>query len=177
MKTIKISAVLILCSLIMSIGHTQMQSLPDVELYTMEGTSIDAKGIFNNEKPMVMIFWKSTVKECCNQLNMLNEVYEDFFREKGVRVLAICVDCTGSMQHVKPFVYGHDFNFEVFIDKNGDFKRSMSVPEVPYTLLFDQDMNIFCRHIGYCESSEDLLCEKIEKCLAKSEKEEIAFSE
>lgn len=167
MKTIKFILFLFLI-LSLNILNAQVKSLPDVELYTMDGTVIDATEITNNDKPMVMIFWKSNVKECCNQLNTINEIYEDFFKEKGVRLLAICVDCIGTINHVKPFVYGHDLEFEVYIDKNGDFKRSMGITTVPYTLLFDQEMNIFCKHVGYCESGEDMLCEKIEVCLASS---------
>ncbi|MEZ5195428.1 MAG: TlpA disulfide reductase family protein [Bacteroidales bacterium] len=158
----------ILC-LIRFAGLHQIQSLPNVELLTLDGIKVNASEISNNDKPMVVVFWKSNQKECCDQLNMMNDVYEDFFKQKGVKVIAICVDCKGSIQHIKPFVYGHSIDFEVYIDKNGDFKRSMNVSQVPYTILYDDKMDIYCQYVGYCNGSEDIICTKIENCLAASD--------
>ena len=80
--------------------------------------------------------------------------------------MAICIDCQGKIQHIKPIVYGYDFDFDVYIDRNGDFKRSMSVTGAPYTILFDNKMNPVCRHTGFCNGDELLICEKIDQCLA-----------
>lgn len=165
MKTFKFILILFLSSFA-HMAISQNLSLPDVDLYTLDGIKISATTITNNEKPMVMVFWKSNTNECCNQLIMINEIYEDHFKTKGVKVVAICVDCIGTIQHIKPFVYGHNLNIEVFIDKNGDFKRSMSVPSVPYTILFDQEMNTYCKYVGYCHNGEEFLCTELEKCLA-----------
>jgi len=165
MKTIILIIILFLSSFTHE-AMSQNESLPDVELYTLDGTTVSAAKISNNNEPMVMVFWKSNVKECCNQLIMINEIYEDYFKTKDVKVVAICVDCVGSVQHIKPFVYGHNLDIEVFIDKNGDFKRSMSVTDVPFTILFDKKMNPYCKYVGYCHNGEDFLCTEIEKCLA-----------
>ncbi len=156
MKTIKFILILILFSFI-HMAISQNQTLPDVELYTLDGVPVSATEITNNDKPMVMVFWKSNVKECCSQLSMINEIYVDEFKDKGVKVVAICVDCVGAIQHIKPFVYGNNLDIEVLIDKNGDFKRSMCVSSVPYTILFDQKMKAYCKYVGYCHNGEDFL--------------------
>lgn len=155
--------------LIFSAGHSQKQTLPDVNLYTLDGIQVNASEISNNDKPMVMVFWKTNEKNCCNQLNMINDVYQDFFEPKEVKVVAICIDCKGSIQHIKPFVFGHNLDFEVYIDKNGDFRRSMNVSQVPFTILYDDKMEVYCQYVGYCNGSEDFLCKKIENCLAASD--------
>jgi hypothetical protein len=97
---------------------------------------------------------------------MINEAYKDFMEYQGVKVIAVCIDCVGKTQHIKPFVYGHNLDIEVYIDKNGDFKRSMNILYSPSTILFDHQMNINCQLAGYCSNVEDLLCTKIEQCLA-----------
>lgn len=168
MKTIKL--ILFLFSLSFALfAYCQNQSLPNLDLLTLDGIKVNASEISNNDKPMVLVFWKTNEKECCDQLNMINDVYEDFFKQKGVKVVAICVDCVGKTQHIKPFVYGHDLDVEVYIDRNGDFKRSMNVSKVPYTILYDNKMDIYCQYVGYCNGSEDILCNKIDHCLAAIE--------
>jgi hypothetical protein len=37
---------------------------------------------------------------------------------------------------------------------------------VPYTILFDQEMNIYCQQRGYCIGNDEILCQQIDNCLA-----------
>jgi len=148
---------------------TQHKTLPNVELYSLDGKKVSASMITNNGQPMIVVFWKTNIKECYNQLDLINEVYEDYLEEKNVKVIAICVDCIGNAQHIKPFVYGHDLNIEVYIDRNGNFKRSMNIPSVPYAILYDQKMNVTYRQLGFCNGDESLLCKKIEDCLISTD--------
>lgn len=146
--------------------YSQNNVLPSIELDALDGSKITADEITNEGKPLVMIFWKSNERESCEQLLTLNEIYQDFIQYQDVKVIAICIDCVGITQHIKPFVYGHNLDIEVYIDKNGDFKRSMNILYSPSTILFDHQMNINCQFAGYCANVEDLLCPKIEQCLA-----------
>jgi peroxiredoxin len=145
----------------------QNETIPDIELFLLDGKKTTTKEISNEGKPLVMIFWKSTDRESCEQLLLINDAYQSFMKYQGVKVIAICIDCLGKTQHIKPFVYGHDLDIEVYIDKNGDFKRSMNIIYSPSTILFDHQMNINCQFAGYCANAEDILCKKIEQCLAK----------
>ena len=147
----------------------QTDALPSIELYSLDGTKVTANEISNDGKPLVLIFWKTNDRESCEQLLMINDAYKDFMVYQGVKVIAVCIDCVGKTQHIKPFVYGHDLDIEVYIDKNGDFKRSMNILYSPSTILFDHQMNINCQFTGYCSNVEDLLCTKIEQCLANIE--------
>ena len=150
--------------------YSQNPVLPEVDIYTLDGIRFKTSDISNNGKPMVMVFWKTYERESCSQLMMLNEVYEKCLKEKEIKVVGICVDCTGRMDHVKPFVFGYDLGIEVYVDKNGDFKRAMHVPDTPFTLLFDQEMKVYCQYIGYCPGFEESVLNKIENHLAKIDK-------
>jgi hypothetical protein len=145
---------------------SQESTLPSVELYNLDGEKVPANEITNDGKPLVMVFWKTNDRESNEQLLLINEAYRDFMVYQGVKVVAICIDCVGKTQHIKPFVYGHDLDIEVLIDKNGDFKRCMNIIYSPSTILFDQKMNVNCHFAGYCANVEDILCTKIEQCLA-----------
>ncbi len=168
MKTKKIFLTIMLITGIMSV-FPQSTPLSSAELYTLDGTKINTNEIFKGDQPFVLIFWKTNVKECCDHLNTINELYTQSLKDKGVKVIAVCVDCKGDIQHVKPFVFGHHYEFEIYIDKNGDFKRSMNVSTIPYTVLVDNDLNLYCRWAGYCNGIEDHLIEKIENYLAITE--------
>lgn len=165
MKTKKAPLILMLFALT-NLMLAQNQTIPDIELFSLDGEKTTTKEISNDGKPMVMIFWKSTDRESCEQLIMINDAYLNFMEFQGIKVIAICIDCVGKTQHIKPFVYGHDLDIEVYIDKNGDFKRSMNIIYSPSTILFDHQMNINCQFTGYCANVEDILCTKIEQCLA-----------
>ena len=82
-------------------------------------------------------------------------------REKGIRLVAISVDCNGSWSQVKPMVQGQGWEFDAYIDVNGDLMRAMNVSEVPCTLLFDQARQLLCRY--HCEyaGSQELISENI----------------
>jgi len=167
MKTIKISTIVLLVSLLIP-AFTQNTTLPEVNLKNLDGMTVLASDIKSPGQITVIVFWKSNVKECCNQLCAINELYNESLKDKGVKVAAICMDGTGGFQHVKPFVYGHNFSFEIYIDTNGDFKRSMNVPSVPYTIIYDKVGKPFCKWAGYCEGIEHLMKNEIENYLAIS---------
>lgn len=165
MKT-KESAVCILLFLCCNCIFAQDNSTPATGLVSLDGTVVTTDKISNDGKPLVMIFWKSNDIESCEQLLLINEAYQNIMQFQGVKVIAICIDCIGTTQHIKPFVYGHNLEIEVYVDQNGDFKRSMNILQSPSTILFDHQMNINCQYAGYCSNVEDLLCSKIEQCLA-----------
>ncbi len=165
MKTKKTS-ICFLLFVLSSFIFAQDASIQASGLVSLDGTIVTTDEISNEGKPLVMIFWKSNDRESCEQLLMINEAYQDFIQYRDVKVIAICIDCVGSIQHIKPFIYGHDLAIDVYIDQNGDFKRSMNILHSPSTILFDHQMNINCQFSGYCSNIEDLLCTKIEQCLA-----------
>jgi hypothetical protein len=163
---IKKTPICILLFVFSSFIFAQDKSIPTSGLVTLDGTVVTTDEISNNGKPLVMIFWKSNDRESCEQLLLINDAYQDIMQFQGIKVIAICIDCLGTTQHIKPFIYGHDLAIEVYIDQNGDFKRSMNILHSPSTILFDHQMNINCQFAGYCSNMEDLLCTKIEQCLA-----------
>jgi cytochrome c biogenesis protein CcmG, thiol:disulfide interchange protein DsbE len=78
-----------------------------------------------------------------------------------VKMVAICVDCNGNWTQVKPIVNGNNWDFETYIDVNGDFKRAMNVGDVPCSMLFDTDQNLVCRMNNACKGSEEFICSSI----------------
>ena len=149
--------------------NSQSSSLPAIDIYTLDGAMIKASEISNDGNVMIVVFWKTYDKDGSNQVIMLNEVHQERLLAKDVKFVAICVDCIGRTDHVKPIVYGQDIEMEVYIDKNGDLSRAMSITRTPYTVMFDKQMNVHCKYAGYCANGDEMLCRKIEACMAEIE--------
>lgn len=154
-----------LAGLLTGIIFAQNSKLPDVDIQTLDGFPISSSSITNDSMPMIMVFWKTYNMEACKHLFAVYETYDILLRERGVKMVAICTDAIGRTDHIKPFVCGHDLDVDIYIDKSGDFKKIMSVSREPYTILFDNEMNINCQYSGYCVGNDDILCKKVEECL------------
>ena len=139
----------------------QQTSIPIVDLKDIDGKTISSSLIIEPGTSTLVVFWKSSSGKCCDNLEMLQEAWNETLKQKGVRMVAICVDCNGSWSYVKPLVNGNNWDFDTFIDVNGDFKRAMSVGDVPYTMLFDEDQNLLCRYNSVCSGSQEFICANI----------------
>jgi cytochrome c biogenesis protein CcmG, thiol:disulfide interchange protein DsbE len=139
----------------------QTTSIPDVNLRDIDGKIISSSEITQPGTPTLVIFWKSTSGKCCENLGLLQEAWEETLSQQGVKMVAICMDCNGSWTQVKPIVNGNDWDFDVYIDVNGDLKRAMNVGDVPCTMLFDENQNMICRMNSACTGSQEFICSNI----------------
>jgi cytochrome c biogenesis protein CcmG, thiol:disulfide interchange protein DsbE len=149
----------------------------DTELRNVDGKIVKSSEIFNHNLPVVLIFWKSYDTKCCDNLENMQSAWISRLKESGVNLVAVCIDCRGSYCYVKPLIQGKAWEFDIYIDTNGDFKRALGVTDAPYTLLFDKNQKLICRYQGYCSGNEDMVCEKILHCLSESNSDLIVQAE
>ena len=141
----------------------QNRTLPSVDVKTLDGGSINITAIENDGNPIVISFWATWCKPCKKELNTIAEVYEDWQDETGVKLIALSIDNARSMAKVAPYVNASDWDYEVYLDPNGDLKRAMGVSTVPHTFLLNSKKEIVWQHKGYVDGDEDELYEQIEK--------------
>jgi len=159
----KIFISLLATILFSSLSVAQNRTLPSVDVKTLDGGSINITAIENNDKPIVISFWATWCKPCKKELNTIAEVYEDWQDETGVKLVAISIDNARSMNKVAPYVNASDWDYEVYIDPNGDLKRAMGISTVPHTFLLNSKKEIIWQHKGYVDGDEDELFEQIKK--------------
>jgi hypothetical protein len=166
MKTLKflLAAFLIISG---SFARSQNKCLPDVDILTLEGIRVNASDVTGTDSLVVVLFWNISDLKSLEQLYSLNEAYGDL-RAEHVKMIGICTDISVNMLEVKPFVYGHDIGIEIYLDKNNDLKRAMSVPVTPYTFLFDQDKNIQAVVMGSCKNILDVINDMRDNFLASA---------
>jgi cytochrome c biogenesis protein CcmG/thiol:disulfide interchange protein DsbE len=144
----------------------QARSLPAVSVKDLTGTTISTSAFDNRGKPIIIDFWATWCKPCIEELNTIHEVYADWQKETGVKLITISVDDARTMQRVAPFVNSKGWTYENYVDPNGDFKRAMNVNMPPQTFLLNGKKEIVWQHVGFAEGNEDELYEALKKIAA-----------
>jgi len=140
-----------------------VRKLPDVELKSLDGQSIKSHSILNPEGLTVINFWATWCKPCVLELNTIKELYGDWKRETKVKIIAVSIDDTRNTAKVGPMVNGKGWDFEILLDPNGDFKRSLNVNNIPHTFVLNSKGEIIWQHNSYSPGDEDELFEVIKK--------------
>ncbi len=157
-------ALLLVMVLTMAGLHAQSKTdLPNVTVKDLNGKDVNISKIKNNGNPIVITFWATWCKPCIKEHEALNDVYEDWQDETGVKIYSVSIDDSRSSARVKPFVEGKGWEFETLLDVNSDLKRAMNVSNPPHTFLIDGKGKIVYQHSGYVDGSENELYKEIKK--------------
>ena len=140
--------------------------LPSVLLTDVNGNTVNTAALSNDGKPMVISFWATWCKPCKRELKAISEVYPDWQDETGVKLVAVSIDEAQNAAKVKPLVDGMNWEYEVLLDPNGEFKRQMGVSDVPHAFIVDGQGNVVWSHKGYVDGGEEEIIEELRK-LAK----------
>lgn len=141
------------------------QDLPSVKVKDLEGNTVDTKTFLAEKKPVIISFWATWCKPCLRELDAINEVYEEWREETGVTLYAVSVNEGSDAHKAKPVAHAHDWQFEVLLDSNLDFKRAMNVAMVPAVFVLSGDGKIIYQSTGYVDGSESKIIDAIRKNL------------
>jgi thiol-disulfide isomerase/thioredoxin len=142
------------------------RKLPLVDIKTLNGEVVNTSTIDNDGKPILLSFFALWCKPCLKELAAINDVYEDWQDETGVKVVIVSIDDARSMPNVKPTIDGNGWEYEAYLDPNGDFKRAMGVNLIPHVFLLNGNKEVVHQHTSYSEGSEYELYEIIQKVAA-----------
>lgn len=134
---------------------SQANTLPSVDLKTMDGETINTAELSNDGKPIIISFWATWCKPCLQELIAISEVYADWQEETGVLLVAVSIDDAKSSAKVPTVVNGRGWEYMVLLDVNQDFKRAMGVNNPPHTFILDGNGKIIWQHTGYMQGDEE----------------------
>jgi hypothetical protein len=80
-----------------------------------------------------------------------------------VKLVAVSIDNARSSSKVLPMVNGKGWDYEVYLDPNGNLKRAMGVNMIPHTFLLNGNMEVVWQHTSFSEGGELELIEKVRK--------------
>lgn len=141
--------------------------LPNVMVQNLEGKKVDFRTLSNNGKPIIVNFWATWCAPCKKELSAIAEKYADWQSETGVKLVAVSIDDARTSARVKPYVSGQDWEYEVYLDPNGDLKRALNVNNVPHTFLINGDGEIVYQHNNYEPGDENELYRKVKELSGK----------
>jgi thiol-disulfide isomerase/thioredoxin len=147
-------------------GQESSRPLPNVNVKTVNGENFAFNKIENGGKPIIVDFWATWCKPCIEELNAIHENYAEWQQESGVKVVAVSLDDSRTMNRVAPLVNGRGWDFEVYIDPNADLKRALNVNNPPHTFVVNGKGEIVWQHVGYAEGNEFELYDVVKKVAA-----------
>lgn len=145
------------------------RKIPSVELKSLDGKTVNSSTFSNDGKPIIICFWATWCSPCKKELNTIAEVYSDWQKETGVKLITISIDDSKSSANVAPYVNSKGWEYESYLDVNSDFKRAMNVNNPPHTFIVDGSGNIVWQHVAFKEGDEAAYIEVVRK-LVKGEK-------
>lgn len=145
-------------------------ALPSVQLKDLKGRTVNTATLNNGGKPMIISFFAGWCKPCKRELNAINEVYDDWQEETGVKLIAISIDKAQDISKVKPMVDAEGWDYDILLDPNSDFMRAMGIQQIPHMLIIDGNGKIVESRSGYTDGSEGHIIEKLREITAPKKK-------
>ena len=145
----------------------QGRRLPEVTIQDVDGNRFSSSQISNGDKPVVIVFWKTCCKPPIRELSVLNDLYEEWKQKTGVKIYAVSIDDARATGSVKPFTNGQGWEFEILLDPNQAFKRSMGVNGVPHTFVINGKGEIVGQKLLFSEGDENDIYDMVLKSSLK----------
>ena len=137
------------------------KQVPNLSLVNLEGKSVSLKNDYaEKDKLYIFSFWATWCTPCISELDELNDVQEEWKKSVNFEVIAVATDDSRTQKRVKPLINGKGWDYHVLLDTNQDFKRAMSIVNIPYTIVVKNGVIVHIQN-GYVPGNEKELFEKL----------------
>lgn len=137
------------------------KELPNLNLTSLEGKSLSLKNDFSEQdKIYIFSFWATWCTPCIQELDELNSLQDEWKKSVNFEIVAVSTDDARTQKRVKPLINGKGWEFNVMLDSNQDFKRALSIVNIPYTIVVKNQKIVHIQN-GYVPGSENELLEKL----------------
>ncbi|HMI06969.1 MAG TPA: TlpA disulfide reductase family protein [Flavobacterium sp.] len=137
------------------------KELPNLSLNNLDGKSVSLKTEFaEKDKIYIFSFWATWCTPCIQELDEMNDVQEEWKKSVNFEIVAIATDDSRTQKRVKPLINGKGWDFKVLLDTNQDFKRYLSIVNIPYTIVVKNQQIVHIQN-GYVPGNENELLAKL----------------
>lgn len=144
-------------------GEKAFPKIPSVNIKTIDGRDFNTADIHNDGKPIILSFWALWCTPCLRELTSIAEVYEDWVEETGVKLIAVSIDDARSSSRVLPTVQGRNWDYEILLDVNSDFRRAMNVNQIPHNFIINGKGEIVWQHTSFAEGTQHKLIDLVRR--------------
>ena len=164
----KLMTLLLMALMVTGLYAQTKSDLPNVTIKNLDGRNVNIATLSNGGKPFILTFWDIHCRSCMVEHKTLNDLYEDWQDETGVKIFSINTDDSRETSNIKPFVRSKNWDFEFLLDVNKELDRAMNVNNVhPHTFLFDGKGKLVYHHQGFNPGDEEELYNEILKVVKK----------
>ena len=152
-----------------TIGFSQndLKRLPDVEVKTLDGQTLNLADFGKNGKITVISFWATWCTPCKKELDAIADFYPDWKEEYDCELLAVTLDTSRQLAKVPVMVETKQWEYTVLAGDQNAVQTAFNFQTIPQTFLVDQEGNVVYTHSGYVPGDEYGLEEEIKKLAGK----------
>ncbi len=137
------------------------KQLPNLSLPNLEGKTISLQSDYSEkDKIYIFSFWATWCTPCISELEEMNDLQEEWKKSVNFEIIAVATDDSRTQKRVKPLVNGKGWDYKILLDTNQDFKRAMSIVNIPYTIVVKNGLIVHIQN-GYVPGNENELLEKL----------------
>ena len=154
-------------TLCLAFSAQAQKSVPDAEVKTLDGKTVNLQEFAKNGKITVISLWATWCSPCKKELDAIAEVYPDWQEDYDMELVAITIDTRRALAKVGPMVESKGWEYTILSDANNVLRNSLQFQSIPQTYLIDQKGSIVYSHSGYVPGDEYELEDKIKELSRK----------
>ena len=151
---------LLVVGLVLSVQLHAQETLPSVEVKTLDGEPINIQ-TFANNKITIVSLWATWCSPCKRQLNVIADSFAEWQEAYGVELVAVSTNDARTLSGVRPYVEGKAWPYTVLSDVNRDLMGALATEVLPYTVLLNQRGEIVYTMENFAPDQQDALEEAI----------------
>lgn len=124
---------------------------PDFTLPALEGNNFQLSQFIaspGGTKGVVLNFFSVGCRPCKYELPELEKLYQQY-KDKGIKMVALCLDDDLTGEQIKKFVKKMGLTFPVVLDGDWKAAQKYGVRPIPNTFIIGPHQKIEGRYIGY----------------------------